>query len=57
MPECALCKKNVDSLEHEIEHLIIEMIKKSNAEWVEPDGACPKCIEYYKGLDDMVEVL
>ena len=56
MPKCLLCKKDVNSLEHEIEHLIIEMIKENNAGWVEADGACPKCIEYYKGLEDLAEV-
>ena len=29
---------------------IIEQIKKDHPEWVEKDGACPKCIEYYKKL-------
>jgi len=56
MPVCALCNKTVDSLEHEIEQLLIEMIKKKNADWVEADGACAKCIDYYKALDDMVQV-
>ena len=26
MPKCVLCKKDVDSLEHEIEHLIEEVV-------------------------------
>ena len=56
MPECVLCKKGVQSLEHDIEHLVMELIKKEHKEWVESDGACPKCVEYYDGLDDMVEV-
>lgn len=29
---------------------IIERIKKDHPEWVEKDGACPKCLEYYKRL-------
>lgn len=29
---------------------LIEKIKKEHPEWVEKDGACPKCLEYYKKL-------
>jgi len=56
MPECVLCKESVVSLNTEIEHLVIDMIKKRNSDWIEPDGACPKCIEYYKNLDEMVDI-
>lgn len=56
MPLCTLCNNTVDSLEHEIEQLLIEMIKEKNAEWVEADGACTKCIDYYKTLDDIVTI-
>ena len=56
MQECVLCKKDVMAIYRELEKSVIEMIKRENVEWVEADGACPKCIEYYKGLDDMVEI-
>lgn len=29
---------------------LIERIKKDHPEWIEKDGACPKCIEYYKKM-------
>jgi hypothetical protein len=56
MAECVLCKKEADGLDHEIEHLVIEMIKKSNPEWIEKDGACQECLDYYKNFDNMVEI-
>lgn len=56
MPECKLCNNSVESLEHEIEQLVIDMIKKSNSDWVKKDGACPKCIDYYRNLDNMAEI-
>lgn len=30
--------------------LVITRIKQDHPEWVEADGACPKCIEYYRGV-------
>ena len=57
MTECVLCKKETDDLNHEIEHLVIDMIKKSNPNWVAEDGACPACINYYENLEDMVKVV
>lgn len=56
MAQCQLCHNSVDSLEHEIEQLVIDMIKKSNPDWVAEDGACYRCIEYYRSLDNMVEI-
>jgi len=56
MSECILCKEGAVCLNHELEQSVIEMIKKSNSEWVETDGACPKCEEYYAGLDEMVKI-
>ena len=51
-----LCKDGNQCVHDELEQSVIEMIKKSNADWVEADGACPKCAEYYAKLDDMVKV-
>ena len=56
MSECMLCKDGNQCVHDELEQSVIEMIKKSNTDWVEADGACPKCAEYYAGLDDMVEI-
>ena len=29
---------------------VMDAIKKEHPEWVEEDGACPKCMQYYKRL-------
>ena len=51
---CPLCG---ESLHPEIADLhvlcetwTIEQIKKDHPEWVEADGLCPKCLEYYLNL-------
>ena len=54
---CKLCNKEVDSLIHSLEHFGINFIKEQNPEWVQEDRACPKCIDYYKNLDKIVEVI
>lgn len=51
---CPVCKKETD--EHVIDvcresyKFIIDRIKQEHPDWVEKDGACPKCVDYYKGL-------
>ena len=29
---------------------VLERIKEDHPDWVESDGACPQCLEYYKNL-------
>lgn len=29
---------------------VMERIKNEHPDWVEKDGACPQCVEYYKKL-------
>ena len=36
------------------EQWLIEIIKEQNPGWVEKDGSCDKCIDYYKSLDDIL---
>ena len=57
--DCPLCHKEVESEDYlfhnEIEEVLIDLIKKNHPKWIFKDGACPKCIEYYRaifGLDD-----
>lgn len=51
---CPVCKKEID--EHVIDvcresyQFIIDRIKQEHPDWVEKDGACPKCVDYYKKL-------
>jgi len=53
--KCPLCKQEVNEnllkLHSHKEKLIIELIKKKNPGWVEKDGACPKCLEYYRAIE------
>jgi len=36
--------------------LVITRIKQDHPEWVEADGACPRCIEYYRGISGAEKV-
>ena len=54
MPDfiCPTCNKNMPRdllvvIPHTEEH-IVDVIKKNHPEWVEADGICKKCYEYYK---------
>lgn len=49
---CPICHEVIERdmmilLEH-TNHHIIEDIKKKHPDWVDKDGVCPKCVEYYK---------
>lgn len=55
MEYCKVCDANVDSLEYEAEEMVINMIKKGHPKWVESDGACHKCLEYYRSLENSVK--
>ena len=51
---CPICKKEtaegiVDVCQIAYEY-IIHSIKEEHPEWIQENGACPKCIEYYKNL-------
>ena len=50
---CSVCGKKVPGdmmvyMDHTERH-VIDLIKMDHPEWVEKDGACRKCVEYYKG--------
>ena len=57
MPICKLCGKKTDSLYHITEQLVLDMIRRDHPEWVQEDGVCAQCIEYYKNLDNAVEII
>ena len=44
------------SLGEQVEASVIDMIKTKNPEWVESDGSCEKCMDYYENLGEMVEL-
>lgn len=50
--QCSLCHKEVEGdlleyIDHTEKHIIDE-IKSTHPEWVEGDGVCHKCVEYFK---------
>ncbi len=51
---CSICGEAVRPEDAEVhifaEDWVIEQIRASNPEWVESDGACPKCLEHYRNL-------
>ena len=49
---CPVCKKAISRdlsvvITHTEEH-IVNIIKKKHPDWVEKDGLCKRCHEYYK---------
>ncbi|MDP8249174.1 MAG: hypothetical protein P9M00_13625 [Candidatus Tritonobacter lacicola] len=48
--KCPICGKGGhDQSLHIIEQSwLYELIKKYRPEWVQEDGACPKCVEFYE---------
>ena len=55
--KCPLCNCETDDLNNIVEYELLQMIKRDHPEWVESDGSCQKCAEYYDSLDAMVEVI
>ena len=51
---CPICGEDVPTeavvLHSLAESYTIEQIRKDHPEWVEEDGACPKCLEFYDKL-------
>lgn len=57
MQTCPICKEEVSNLSRIAETWLIDLIKRENPSWVLEDGACPECINYYYGLQDVVTVI
>ena len=51
---CPVCKKEMEESIVDVcttaYEYIIEKIKQEHPDWVGKDGACPKCIDYYRQL-------
>ena len=51
---CPICNRRVDektALTHiKAEEYLLELIRKDHPEWKEGQGACPKCMDYYRQL-------
>lgn len=53
---CPTCGQEIERdlllfLDHTQGH-IISYIKEKHPEWIEKDGICPKCHEYYKKMKE-----
>lgn len=52
--ECSLCGSFVDEKDfyahRKMEKAIVDLIKKNKPNWVNEDGSCVKCYEYYRTL-------
>jgi hypothetical protein len=57
MPTRKVYNEQVDSLSRVAERWVLDFLKKQHPEWVEKDGGCPRCIEYYESLDELVSVV
>ena len=51
MKYCKTCSKQVEELLYEQDLAIIKAIKQEFPEWVEADGVCTKCLDYYRSLN------
>ena len=47
------CSKDVEQVLYELDAEIIKAIIQENPEWVEADGVCTKCLDYYRSLMKM----
>jgi len=51
---CPVCKKETDAKIVDVcttaYKYVMDKIREEHPEWVEKDGACPKCVECYKKL-------
>ena len=48
-------KNTAENLHGIAEQYMLEIIKNEHPEWVEKDGSCARCMEYYQQLDDLVD--
>jgi hypothetical protein len=38
------------------ENYTLNLIRSEHPEWVEPDGSCKRCEEYYMSLDSVIVI-
>ena len=48
-------KNTTENLHDIAEQYMLDIIKSEHPEWVEKDGSCTRCEEYYYYLDDLVD--
>ena len=54
--KCALCGEDAEDLYTIAEKYVLDLIKAEHPEWIEENGACKKCVEYYNALDIAVKI-
>ena len=49
---CPMCREMIEGditvFRNHTEDHIIDVIKNKNPGWVEEDGICPRCVEYFR---------
>ncbi len=52
--KCPICsrlvRENILKVCEEAEDWILQSIKRAHPDWVEKDGSCSRCLNYYKKL-------
>lgn len=52
--KCPLCERKIEEKElvyhHDIEEMLIDVIKNNHPQWIDNQGACPRCVEYYRTI-------
>ena len=56
MEKCTVCNDDSDEFFSIAEKYVLEVIKSEHPEWVENNGICRKCVEYYKALDNAIKL-
>ena len=54
---CPLCGSKNDPLMFIAEQWLLAEIAKEHPDWTAADGACSKCVDYYRSLTDAVHVV
>lgn len=49
-------KINKSSTNRVAENYVFQLIKEEHPEWVEHDGSCKRCEDYYRILDKLVSL-
>ena len=50
--------KSEENIDHTdlAEQYVLSIIRDEHPEWIERDGTCKRCEQYYKALDTLVDI-
>lgn len=55
--KCPICNRlveeNIVNLCRDAEDWILQSIKRAHPDWIERDGTCSRCLNYYKKLGNL----